>query len=104
MHSSSKVAGGEDIQTRFERGCVSAKPRHRVHPFRKVLLAMVLTPLMAMAYEEKVGTVVWSFDIVGGKASVTKANPATGSIVIPDRLGGYPVMSIGEKAFMRCDR
>ena len=69
---------------------------------KKLLMAMVLMPLMAMAATEKVGDITWSYSISGGEATVEGADPCTGAITIPSTLGGCPVTSIGEGAFYGC--
>ena len=69
---------------------------------KKLIMALVLVPMMALAYETNVGGVTWSYDVSGGKATVTGASPASGSITIPASLGGYPVTSIGDRAFKDC--
>ena len=43
--------------------------------------------------------VQWEYTVSGGAALVTGANPATGAISIPAKLGGYNVTGIGEWAF-----
>ena len=59
---------------------------------------------------ETVDGVTWTYHVVGGAAQIGDGtNPAitnetTGAIEIPATLGGYPVTSIGAKAFYSCFR
>lgn len=48
---------------------------------------------------ETLGGVTWSHSTENGNATVTDANPAEGSLTLPSSLGGYPVTSIGKRAF-----
>lgn len=46
---------------------------------------------------------IYTYTISNGEATITRCNTsATIEITIPDTLGGYPVTSIGEKAFHSC--
>ena len=63
--------------------------------------AAVMT-LPALADTETVDGVTWTYSVSNGVATVTRANPATGHLVIPPLLKGYPVTSIGEDAFYGC--
>ena len=77
---------------------------------RKFLLAMMLTPLMALADTEVVDGVTWTYTINDGKVQVgtgSSYSPAvststTGVLTIPSTLGGSPVTSIGDYAFSGC--
>ncbi len=51
-----------------------------------------------------VNGVTWHYSISSGVATVTGAKPAEGTLAIPEKLGGYPVASIGEDAFAHCYR
>ena len=47
----------------------------------------------------------YSYTVTNGKATITDVDEAiSGNVVIPDALGGYPVVAIGEYAFYNCDR
>lgn len=47
---------------------------------------------------------VYTYSVSNGKATITKCDPAaSGNIVIPSTLGGYPVTAIGRIAFDNCD-
>ena len=48
--------------------------------------------------------VTWFYGIDDGVATVWGAWPASGTLVIPDALGGHPVAKIGSGAFYGCDR
>ena len=41
----------------------------------------------------------WSYSVSDGMVTITGANPASGSLVIPASFDGYPVTSIGKFAF-----
>ena len=56
----------------------------------------------AMADTAVVGGVTWSYELDGGNATVTGANPAKGALMIPTKLGKHPVTSIGGWAFQEC--
>ena len=43
----------------------------------------------------------WSYTVEDGKATVTGVTPATGTLTIPSKLGGYAVTGIGSSAFFR---
>ena len=46
---------------------------------------------------------IYTYSISNGKATITDCDEsANGRIMIPDYLGGYPVISIGEDAFYNC--
>ena len=57
---------------------------------------------MARAETTIVDGVTWTYSVKGGEASVTKAKPAKGELLIPPELDGYSVTSIGDSAFSRC--
>ncbi len=45
----------------------------------------------------------FTYTVSGEKATITAFNKkATGEVVIPDTLGGYPVTAIGDRAFILC--
>ncbi|MBE7041973.1 MAG: leucine-rich repeat domain-containing protein [Ruminococcaceae bacterium] len=47
---------------------------------------------------------IYTYTVSGGQATITDCNTsASGAITIPSTLGGYPVTTIGEYAFYRCD-
>ncbi len=59
------------------------------------------------------GGLTWHFKVVGGGAELcyngeddeaTIPDTTSGAIAIPDTLGGFPVTSIGEGAFSKCDK
>ena len=52
--------------------------------------------------EETIGGVTWAFFVTNGAATVTGAEPAEGSMVIPSELGGYFVTGIASNAFAGC--
>lgn len=78
---------------------------------KKILMAMTLVPLMAMAdtWTDPETGIEWSFTISDGKATVGSDQGASaipwetfGAIEIPSTLGGCPVTSIGWSAFFGC--
>lgn len=45
----------------------------------------------------------YTYTVSGGKATITDFDDSVrGSVVIPSKLGGYPVTCIGKSAFVRC--
>lgn len=86
-------------------GCKNRKPKDspmKTEPIRFVLSAMfclVFTAMPVRAASDTVAGVEWTYDIVGGTATVTEANPSEGELSIPAELGGCPVTRIGEYAF-----
>ena len=44
----------------------------------------------------------FNYSVSNGKATLTGCVDPTGDIVIPEKLGGYPVTSIGSSAFSNC--
>lgn len=71
----------------------------------KKFVCVVLAALMgagAWAETETVNGVTWSYTVSGGEATVTGATPCVGEIVMPARLGGYPVTTVGHDAFAGC--
>ena len=76
---------------------------------QKLLIALLLVPLTALADEETVGGVTWTYIVRDGQAEVgTGMNRAAtpqstvGAITIPSVLGTYPVTRIGDWAFFGC--
>ena len=56
------------------------------------------------AETETVNGVTWTYHVNDGKAEVYSIpNSTSGAITIPSTLGGYPVTSIGDRAFEECD-
>lgn len=71
---------------------------------RKLLMAMVLLPLMALAdiWTDPETGIEWGYTISDGQAEVGRSEGVTGAIIIPSMLGGSPVTSIGPSAFQQC--
>ena len=76
--------------------------RKKINEMKKIVMALVLMPLMALAYEtEIVDGIEWKYTISDGKATVGDgwssaiSSSTTGAITIPSTLGGCPVTSIG---------
>lgn len=79
-------------------------------------LVAILMALVAMsnAYgaTEVVDGITWTYTVSDGKATVggnlDEVAPAvpvstSGAIIVPSKLGGYPVVGIGDYAFYKCD-
>lgn len=70
-----------------------------------VLSAVSLCALMTFGDTETVDGLTWNYDVSGREASLKEYTIPTstmGEIVIPSRLGGYPVTRIGVRAFRDC--
>lgn len=61
-------------------------------------ICIILTALPVLVSAETEG--YYTYTITDGKAEITECDfDISGYITIPDTLGGYPVTSIGDKAF-----
>ena len=69
---------------------------------KKLMIALLSLPLMAMAATEKIDGIEWSFTVKDGKASVGETL-VSGAVSIPPKLGGCPVVAIGKGAFDSSD-
>lgn len=66
-----------------------------------VLLCVLSLTFFASAQETEG---IYTYDVTSGEAVISKCDTsASGEIVIPDTLGGYPVVSIGFYAFKDCN-
>ena len=79
---------------------------------KKLAMIMMLMPLMALADTEVVDGIPWTYTVSGGKASLgtgdffsegAVARTTSGELVIPSKLGGRSVTSIGDYAFCECN-
>ena len=89
---------------------------------KKLLMALVLLPLMALADTETVDGITWTYSICDGMSKIGPTNvndepiigyddwaraisaETAGMITIPSVLGGCPVTSIGDSALNGCCR
>ena len=69
----------------------------------KLIMALALMPLMALADTEKVGDVTWTYKVVSEEVTIKGVEPCTGKLEIPQTLGGHPVSIIGVAAFSDCE-
>ena len=83
---------------------------------KKIIMMMTAAVAMvcvqaATTYTETVDGIEWTYTVTNGKASLGEggeySSPAvpestSGAIIIPSTLGGYPVRSIGSRAFIWC--
>ena len=63
--------------------------------WRLALAVAAMATATAWGKTETVGGVVWSYSVANSAATVTGADPASGALTIPSKLGGYTVKSIG---------
>ena len=62
-----------------------------------LLFTLLPSVVTAEVYEDL------TYTVSGGKATITGCDPsATGEVVIPDTIAGYPVTTIGLSAFADC--
>ena len=66
-------------------------------------LAVAVLAFPARAGEEIVDMVEWVFDIGPEGAVVREVRQTAGDVLVPDSLGGQPVMEIASGAFSGCD-
>ena len=57
--------------------------------------ALLLLPAHAASFTEG----VYTYTVENGKATITEVSSASGDVIVPSTLGGYPVTAIGEGAF-----
>ncbi len=63
------------------------------------LLLCGLSVISAYAATEE----IYTYSVTGGEATITSVDTSvSGAVTIPSTLGGYPVTSIGERAFKDC--
>ena len=72
----------------------------------KLLLLLLGGVLLAaqtvFAEAETVDGIEWTYTVSDGKAEIGREYSITGAITIPSTIGGYPVTSIGKRAFYGC--
>ena len=80
--------------------------------FRKFLsfftaLVMVLSGIQLHSFSliaSAASTDDLSYSVENGKITITKCSTsASGTLVIPETIDGYPVTAVGEKAFSSCN-
>ncbi len=68
-----------------------------------LLMVLALLPFGALADDETLQEDNLKYTVTDGKATVTGyVEEPSGALVIPDTLGGYPVVEIGTHAFYEC--
>ena len=83
--------------------------KHKIFKTLFVVVAATMT-FCAEADTMTVNGIKWNYSVENGKASLesggcldpTIPKSTSGAITIPSTLGGYPVTSIGEEAFLGC--
>ena len=60
--------------------------------------------LQLLAGSASIGGRTWTYELGEGDAVITGVTPNTGSVVIPQKIDGYPVTEIGEGVFEECTR
>ena len=73
---------------------------------KKLLLTLMVIILSTLSFGTiSVSATSFDYTVVDGKATVTDCPTSeTGTVRIPNTLGGYPVTAIGEYAFFDCDK
>ncbi len=72
---------------------------------KRILLAIMMIALSTLAFGVISASAategIYTYTFSNGQATITKCDYyASGEIIIPDTLGGYPVTTIGEEAFL----
>ncbi len=66
-----------------------------------ICIVVVGTVSLAHGATVVVDGVTWIYTVDGSKATVTGATPASGTLTIPSKLGGYAVTGVGYDAFAK---
>lgn len=80
--------------------------KHGISLCTMLLLAIVLTPLMALAktWTDPQTGITWTYTSVGGyMATIVSCSPLKSQLIIPSTLDGEPVREVGKEAFWACD-
>lgn len=73
--------------------------------FLVLVLLLSVAGTAALAEDDIIEDNLLTFEIVDGEAVAIACDPAaSGELVLPDAIGGYPVTGIGEQAFDSCSR
>ena len=68
--------------------------------FLAIVIMVITVPVTAVAAETEG---YYTYTVSSGKATITDVDISiSGAVVIPDKLGGYPVTRITETAFLGC--
>lgn len=80
------------------------KLKRTVSIFMAFMMLLCAVPFMANAEDSEVFTEgYYAYTIENDKATITDCDDSiSGDIVIPGTLGGYPVVAIGDEAFLKC--
>ena len=75
-----------------------------------IVLSVLASVFVSYGYTETIDGITWTYSVESGEAILGNNSSGTlaisektsGAIVLPSMLGGYPVTSIGSKAFSYC--
>ena len=79
------------------------KKTHKLLILLALVCTLVVCCMMSASAEETHTEGYYTYTVTDGKATITDVDTAiSGEVVIPDKLGGYPVTNIGANAFYNC--
>ena len=69
-----------------------------------MVLVFAMLPVTVVFGATKHTEGIYTYTVENGKATIVKADDSylEGNVVVPETLGGYPVVAIGDNAFFCC--